>query len=344
MLVIRRYLVILPFALNSLNTSFSHPLISPEGALKRYPTPFFYKEAVPDILEGRDDRLIIVVGPCSIHDSNLALEYAIRLKALSLEVSESVLIVMRTFLEKPRSSIGWKGFLYNSPFEDSLLFGRALLSEIVSMDLLIATEFLQPLVTPYIADLIAIGFIGARTSSSQTHREMASSLPCPVGFKNNLDGNISVAVQGALSAGIPHSFMTINGSGMVSEARSLGNPHSFIVLRGSTSRPNYYRSDCLEALSLLRKEGLPPHLFIDCSHDNSGKDYLKQKEVFTSCLALRKHLPIRGLMLESHLESGNKSSITDSCLGWEETKELIYLAANHSHQSSQSRAFEPSIQ
>ncbi|MEI6531268.1 MAG: 3-deoxy-7-phosphoheptulonate synthase [Chlamydiota bacterium] len=330
----------MPFVPTSLNTSFSRPLLSPGEALKRYPSPFFSRDALPAALEGIDDRLIIVVGPCSLHDIDSSLEYARRLKKLSLAVEKEVLIVMRAFMEKPRSTIGWKGFVYDSSFEEGILNSRQLLSEIVSMGLFISTEFLQPLIAPYIADLISMGFIGARTSSSQIHREMASALPCPVGFKNSLDGNVSVAVHGALSARSAHSFMTIDTSGSAVEALSTGNPHSFIVLRGSLARPNYSPADCLKALDLLKKEGLPPQLFIDCSHGNSGKDYIKQKEVFTSCLSLKEHLPIRGLMLESHLESGNKTSITDSCLSFEETEELIYLAASCYHRSNQPTAFE----
>lgn len=268
-----------------------------------------------------------------LHEKNFSLEYAKRLKKLQEKVESKILLVMRAFIEKPRSRLGWKGLLHDPALQGSLslqeglLQSRALLAELAAIGIPLATEFLQPFIVPYIADLISLGFIGARTSASQSHREFASALLCPIGFKNSTSGDITVAVHGALSARVPHSFATINTSGTVIEAHSKGNPYSFIVLRGSETGSNYHETALQEALHLLAEENLDPYFFIDCSHGNSGKDYRKQKEVFLESLHLSQKFPIRGLILESHLEPGNQISLTDSCLGWEETEELILKAA-----------------
>lgn len=310
-----------------LNCHFD-PLLPPQEIVK---TPFSCHEArttIQNILQGQDDRLLIVTGPCSLHDSVTALEYAHRLQELSHKVEDNLFLVMRAFVEKPRSRLGWKGLLSgSSSLNEGLLASRHLLEQLAPC-IPLATEFLEPFSAPYLSDLISLGFIGARTSASQIHRQIASALPCPVGFKNSVEGDIAIAVHGALSARSPHAFMTINALGQAVQATSLGNPASFIVLRGSQRASNYHPEALSAALSLLQEEGLEPHLMIDCSHGNSGKDYRKQAVVFQRTLELLKEWPIRGLMLESHLRPGLELSLTDSCIGWEETEELILQAAD----------------
>lgn len=313
-----------------LNADLSRELITPAAALREIPAPSISKEST-NILRGQDDRLIIVTGPCSLHDPVTALEYAARLAELAHEVQDHVLLVMRAFIEKPRSRLGWKGLLADpslsgtSSFNEGILFSRKLLKDIALLGVSIATEFLEPFSAHYTADLISLGFIGARTSASQIHRQLASALPCPVGFKNSVDGDVSIAVHGALAAKSPHTFMTINQNGQAVIGSSLGNPDTFIVLRGSSRAPNYYPEALRAATNLLQEEGMPTRLMIDCSHGNSAKDYRNQAAVFQSALSG----PIMGLMLESHLLPGNELSLTDSCIGWNETRELILRAADY---------------
>lgn len=309
--------------------------LPPPGELVRAPLEPLssFRKQARDILTGQNERLLIVAGPCSLHDKESSIAYGKKLKKLSSQVEDRVFLVMRAFIEKPRTGRGWKGLLHDPSLrgdknlKEGLHTCRAIMEELTALGLPLATEFLQPLAALYLADMVTLGFIGARTSASQTHRELASALHCPVGFKNSLSGDISVAVQGALSARSPHTFLTVTSSGMIAEAHSQGNPDTFIVMRGSEKQPNYHKGHLHEALSLLKREGLPPHLFIDCSHGNSGKDFRRQRTAFDSALTLLPELPIRGLMLESHLLDGNQISLTDSCLGWEETEELIRKAA-----------------
>lgn len=315
-----------------LNADLSTTLVTPHFVRGHYPPPPL-SDAPRQILRGLDERLMIVAGPCSLHDRDLALAYATRFKELADSVADKVLLVMRCFIEKPRSRLGWKGLMYDpslqgqSSLNEGLLESRGLLCEIAKMGLALSTEFLEPFSALYTADLISLGFIGARTSASQIHRELASALPCPVGFKNSLDGDISVAVHGVLAAGSSHSFMTINERAEAVVATSVGNPDCFVVLRGSTTRSNYQREFLSAASNLLQEEGLASRLMIDCSHGNSGKDFRKQPVVFKEVLQQRASFPIIGLMLESHLRPGNELSLTDSCLGFTETEELVLLAA-----------------
>jgi 3-deoxy-7-phosphoheptulonate synthase len=284
------------------------------------------------ILEGKDERLALIVGPCSLHDPESALEYAARLKSLS---SKNFFPIMRCFIEKPRTRLGWKGMLYDPHLDGSydieagLRKSRALLLQMTEMGIPCAMELLDPLALPYFDDLITWGLVGARTSASQPHRQMASGLPFPVGFKNDCYGRIDAAMASIIASRIPHSHLAMNQQGKISARKTEGNPWTHLVLRGSDSEPNY--DSVAEVLEELKNNSLEPRLVIDCSHGNCGKDPKKQKEVFRSILET-KNRAIRGLMLESHLFAGKQPlsanlyygvSITDPCLGWEETEELI---------------------
>jgi 3-deoxy-7-phosphoheptulonate synthase len=302
---------------------------------------------IQEIIEGTSSLWTFVVGPCSLHDKDSALRYAEKLKKLQEKVEKTCLLVMRAHIEKPRTSLGWKGFLYDPYLDgsnkilDGLFLSRQLYLEIAEIGLPIATEFLEPLASSYFSDLISWGFIGARTSSSQIHRQLASLLQMPVGFKNSTDGNLESAIQGAISAQSPHNVIHMNNLGKVDEVTSPGNPFSHIVLRGSTSGPNYSSSDVFMALKKLDRR-----LLIDCAHDNSPKKPFDQKQVCLS--ALEQHLSgsgkIMGVMLEGHLKAGNQSitsssidpsvSLTDPCMGWDETEELIYLVHEALQESS----------
>ena len=275
----------------------------------------------------------------------MALEYADRLKKLSSE-TDHFFLVMRVFLEKPRTRAGWKGLLHDPHLNGSndILTGiqtsRALLLELAQKEVPIATEILEPLALPYLQDLITWGLVGARTSASQPHRQIASGLPFPVGFKNDIHGEIDVAICGILTARIPHSFLHINDEGHVASVATQGNPLTHLVLRGSETKPNFDRHSVAIGLSALAINHLEPSLLIDCSHGNSGKDHKRQQEAFRAVLeqVMEGNRSIAGLMLESHLLSGKQSlgkppsqllygvSITDSCLGWEETEVLIRSA------------------
>jgi 3-deoxy-7-phosphoheptulonate synthase len=297
-----------------------------------------HRSKIQEIIEGSSSLWAFVVGPCSLHDTNSALEYAKKLKKLQEKVEKTCLLVLRAHVEKPRTSLGWKGLLYDPYLDGSdnilegLLISRELYLKIAEIGLPIATEFLEPLVSSYFSDLVSWGFIGARTSSSQIHRQLASLLKLPMGFKNSTDGNLESAIQGAITAQRPHKFIHMNPLGKIAEVTSQGNPFSHIVLRGSTSGPNYHSSDVLMALRKLDRR-----LLIDCAHDNSPSKPFDQRDV---CLnALEQYLSgngkIMGVMLESHLKAGNQSisalsidpsiSLTDPCMGWEETEELICL-------------------
>jgi 3-deoxy-7-phosphoheptulonate synthase len=292
------------------------------------------REQIKDLISNHDRRLAIVMGPCSIHDISSALEYAERLKHLSHIVEKSCLLVMRVYTEKPRTRIGWKGLL-NDPhlngredIEEGLYQTRQLLVTLAEMNVAAATEFVDPLAHVYFNDLLSWGFIGARTSASQAHRELASSLSFPIGFKNPTDGDIDTAINGVISSRHRHSFISLNEEGMASISSGLGNPYSHIVLRGSTEGPNYNEIFTRSATRKLLANGLPGRLMIDCAHGNCSGHYLRQKEVFTNILE-RIHLgddSLFGLMLESHLEPGNLLSKTDPCIDWETTQELVLQA------------------
>ena len=295
------------------------------------------------ILDGKDDRMLVVVGPCSIHDPESALDYARRLAALAREISGRCLVVMRVYFEKPRTTIGWKGLINDPRLDDScdmahgIAIARKLLIDIADLGLAAGTEFLDPIVPQYTADLISWAAIGARTTESQTHREMASGLSMPIGFKNGTDGSIQTAIDAMKSARAPHSFLGMDQNGVTSIIKTAGNPDSHIVLRGGREGPNYYPNDVAAACEALVGSGLRPAVMVDCSHANSGKDPQKQPDVWKNIIAQRAggRREIIGAMLESHIHEGSQPpastlaglkygvSITDACMGWESTENLL---------------------
>lgn len=299
------------------------------------------REQARAILNGSDERLLVVVGPCSIHDPAAALEYARRLAELSREVADRYFLVMRVYFEKPRTTIGWKGLINDPLMDDScdmargLATARKLLLDIADLGLATGTEFLDPIVPQYIADLITWAAIGARTTESQTHREMASGLSMPVGFKNGTDGGVQVAIDAMKSARVPHSFLGIDQDGATSIVKTAGNPDAHVVLRGGRDGTNYESAQVASACGSLRKCGLRPAVMVDCSHANSGKDPRRQPVVWESILAQRAagSREIIGAMLESNLHFGAQSlnggalqygvSITDACMDWEMTESLL---------------------
>lgn len=295
------------------------------------------------ILNGTDDRLLVIVGPCSIHDPESALDYARRLVALAREVSDRYFVIMRVYFEKPRTTVGWKGLINDPHLDDScdmahgIGLARKLLLDILDLGLPAGTEFLDPIIPQYTADLISWSAIGARTTESQTHREMASGLSMPVGFKNGTDGSIQTALDAMKSARAPHSFLGIDQDGATSIVKTAGNPDSHTVLRGGREGANYHPHQVAAACAALAKSGLKPALMVDCSHANSGKDPFRQQEVWNSILSQREggRREIIGAMIESHIHAGNQPlapspselkygvSITDACLDWDSTEKLL---------------------
>jgi len=301
------------------------------------------RAAVEAILTGRDQRMLAIVGPCSIHDPEAALEYARRLARVRADVGDRFEVVMRVYFEKPRTTIGWKG-LINDPhldgsyaIETGLRIARRLLLEIAELGLPAATEFLDPIVPQYLADLVSWAAVGARTTESQTHREMASGLSMPVGFKNGTDGSLEVALDAMQAARSPHSFLGIDESGITSIVRTSGNPLGHLVLRGGRARSNFDPDSIAQALQALAARRLPPVVLVDSSHANSGKVPARQEDVWRSVVEQRRagNAGLIGLMLESHLEEGSQPfpqeraklrygvSITDACLGWPDTERLL---------------------
>lgn len=298
---------------------------------------------VQQILHREDPRLLVVVGPCSIHDPESAREYAERLQSLKAEVADQFYLVMRVYFEKPRTTIGWKG-LVNDPHlngtydvDAGLRLARKLLLDINELGIPAATEFLDPIVPQYTADLVSWAAIGARTTESQTHREMASGLSMPVGFKNGTDGSLRIAIDAMHSARHPHHFLGIDQEGAVTVVETEGNPDGHVVLRGGNTRPNYDSVSIAEAASLLTKAGLPNGIMVDCSHANSGKQHARQEDVWKNLIhqLVEGSESILGVMLESHLFEGNQPvrpnlaelrygvSITDACLGWDATERML---------------------
>jgi 3-deoxy-7-phosphoheptulonate synthase len=301
------------------------------------------RERVIRILRQEDPRLLVVIGPCSIHDEKGALEYAEKLNALRKEFADRMEIVMRVYFEKPRTTIGWKG-LINDPhldgsqdIETGLKIARRLLLEITGMGLPAATEFLDPIVPQYIADLVTWAAIGARTTESQTHREMASGLSMPVGLKNSTDGSLQIAIDAMGATRHAHSFLGINENGETSIVRTTGNPHAHVVLRGGRAKTNYDAESIRAAEEKLISEKLPPVLMVDCSHANSEKKFAKQEDVWRSVIQQRVEgtRSLLGLMVESNLFEGSQPipndlkdlrygvSLTDSCIGWETTERML---------------------
>lgn len=310
------------------------------------------RQTVRAILNGTDPRLLLIVGPCSIHDLSSAKEFAQRLRQLADNVASQFFLIMRVYCEKPRTGSGWKGFLYDPHLDGShamqqgIEWTRQLLLELASLQVPAATEFLDPLTAFFYDDLITWGSIGARTASSQVHRNLASGLSMPIGFKNGVAGNISAAVNGALAASHAHTYMRICDNGKPTISRTTGNSDAHIVLRGGEEGPNYDPSSVSDALSRLEQAKLPPRLLIDCAHHNSGKKYERQALVFQSVIhqIVEGNTNIRGLMIESHLHAGNQIipshpsllkygvSITDPCLDWNSTAHLICWGAQHFQQ------------
>lgn len=304
------------------------------------------RQAIRDILAGRDDRLLVVVGPCSIHDPEAALEYARRLAALAPQVSDRLLPVMRVYVEKPRTTVGWKGLAYDPDLDGSgdmvrgLELSRHLMREIAALGLPVATELLQPMIAPYLEDLLAWVAIGARTTESQLHRELASGLSAVVGFKNATSGDVQVALDAMHAAAHPHQHFALDAEGRPVMHGTAGNLHTHLVLRGGHGEPNYQARHVQAARNALEAAGFPPRLMVDCSHANARKDHRRQGEVLRDVLGQRLagEDSLVGVMLESHLHEGKQPlgtgelrygvSVTDACLGWETTEQLLVGVAD----------------
>ena len=300
------------------------------------------RKAIADILHHGDKRLLVIIGPCSIHDPAAALEYAQKLLPLKKQYEKELLIVMRVYFEKPRTTVGWKG-LINDPHLDGTFdinFGlrqaRQLLLTLNDMGMPASTEFLDMITPQYYADLISWGAIGARTTESQVHRELASGLSCPVGFKNGTDGNLKIAIDAIGAASHPHHFLSVTKAGHSAIVHTAGNPDCHVILRGG-KEPNYSAEHVRDAVTQLTKAGVSPRLMVDCSHANSRKDYTRQMEVAQDVAAQIRNgeQNIMGVMVESHLVEGRQDkpetygqSITDACIGWDTTEELLALLAD----------------
>lgn len=323
-----------------------HPLLTPALVLQELPASEKATEVVTTarkdaakVISGQDDRLMVIVGPCSVHDTKAALEYAALLQKEAQKHAADLLVVMRVYFEKPRTTVGWKG-LINDPqvdgsfrINEGLRLARGLLAQIAEMGLPSATEFLDPITPQYVADLVSYGAIGARTTESQIHRELASGLSMPVGFKNGTDGSIQVAVDACLSARSSHWFPSVTKEGVVAIFQTAGNPDAHIILRGgSRTGPNYGAEFVTDAAARIQKAGLSSRLVIDCSHGNSSKDHRRQPLVaadIAAQVAAGSHV-IAGVMVESHLVEGRQDwkgkdastygcSITDACISFQET-------------------------
>jgi len=336
--------------IDDLNVASNETLITPERLKREIPlsatalqTVNKGREVIRNILDGKDHRLFVVIGPCSIHDLKAAHEYAERLKVLAAEVSDTLYLVMRVYFEKPRTTVGWKG-LINDPYlddsfkiEDGLHIGRKLLLDLAEMGLPTATEALDPISPQYLQDLISWSAIGARTTESQTHREMASGLSSAVGFKNGTDGGLTVAINALQSVSSPHRFLGINQEGGVSIVTTKGNAYGHVVLRGGNGKPNYDSGSVALCEQALTKAKLTPNILVDCSHANSNKDPALQPLVMENVAnqILEGNQSIIGLMVESHLNWGCQAipknledlqygvSITDACIDWASTENTL---------------------
>ena len=332
------------------NVLRTEQLIPPADLLEKLPsTPAAERaivegrRAIQAILDGRDSRFLVITGPCSIHDETAALEYAEKLAEVGRRYADRLLVAMRVYFEKPRTTVGWKGLIYDPHLNDTfdistgLERGRRLLLAIAEMGLPTATEFLDPIVPQHLADLVCWVAIGARTTESQTHRQMASGLSMPVGFKNSTDGSTKIAVDAIVSAQARHGFLGIDQSGRTAVVHTTGNPYGHLVLRGANGGSNYDPESIALARQQLREGGAPAHLVVDCSHGNCDKDYTKMHVAFESVVGQRVagNSEIIGVMLESNINPGNQQingdasqlqygvSITDPCIGWEETARLL---------------------
>ena len=300
------------------------------------------RQQIANILHGKDNRLLVIIGPCSIHDPKAALEYAQRLLPLRQKYAKELLIVMRAYFEKPRTTVGWKG-LINDPHLNGthdINFGlrqaRKLLLELNNLGMPASTEFLDMITPQYYADLIAWGAIGARTTESQIHRELASGLSCPVGFKNGTDGNLKIAIDALGAASHPHHFLSVTKAGHSAIVHTAGNRDCHVILRGGNGAPNYSSEHVKAAAEQLTQAGLPAKLMVDCSHANSRKDFKRQMEVAQDIATQIQNgeQNIMGVMVESHLVEGRQNdpvvygqSITDACIGWDDTEQLLALLA-----------------
>ena len=337
-------------ALENVNLTSQDILLSPSQLKSNLPvseaakaTILAGRKTVSDILDRKDKRLMMVIGPCSIHDPVAAIDYAKRLKALSEEVKDSIAIIMRVYFEKPRTTVGWKG-LINDPhlngsfdIEEGLHIGRKLLLDIAEMGLPTATEALDPISPQYLHDVISWSAIGARTTESQTHREMASGLSCAVGFKNGTDGSLGVALNALQSVSSSHHFLGINSEGQVAIIRSAGNPYAHIVLRGGGGKPNYDSVNIALCEQELKAAGMTDNIMVDCSHENSNKDHKLQPLVMENITnqIIDGNKSITGLMVESNIGPGNQKilddksqmqygvSVTDKCIDWETTERTL---------------------
>ena len=300
------------------------------------------RKTIENILDEKDDRVFVVVGPCSIHDPVAAIEYAKKLKEISKKVSDNLFLIMRVYFEKPRTTIGWKG-LINDPMLDGsfkinegIRIGRKLLLDIVNLEIPTGTEYLDLISPQYIADIISWGAIGARTTESQCHRELASGLSCPIGFKNGTDGNLQITFDAIKSASGSHHFLSVTTEGKSAIFSTSGNPYCHTILRGGSNKINYDEKSIDEVSVRLDKAGLPQQIVVDCSHANSLKDHKKQMVVVADLANQLKNgeKRIKGLMIESNLVEGNQNinddkliygkSVTDACIGWEDTEKALY--------------------
>ncbi|MCI0510349.1 3-deoxy-D-arabinoheptulosonate-7-phosphate synthase [Chromohalobacter marismortui] len=336
---------------NNINVLAQDVLVTPEALKREIPlteaaerTVLEGRRTVQRILDGDDPRLVVVIGPCSIHDVDAARDYARRLRQLADAVSDSLYVVMRVYFEKPRTTVGWKGLINDPHLDDTfdiqegLRTARHLLVELAEMGLPLATEALDPISPQYLQDCISWSAIGARTTESQTHREMASGLSSPVGFKNGTDGSLDVAVNALKSVAHPHNFLGIDQGGQVAVIRTRGNPYGHVVLRGGNGKPNYDSVSVTLAEKELRAAGVTPNIMVDCSHANSNKDPSLQPLVMENIAnqILEGNTSIMGLMIESHIGWGNQKipedrsqlqygvSITDACIDWPTTETAMH--------------------
>jgi len=344
----------MPKDVYNVNIKEQYPLISPKELKSLLPVSeslknnvITFREEITAILNHEDRRMLFITGPCSVHDPEAALEYAEKLSVLRKRYIDSLYIVMRVYFEKPRTNLGWKGFIVDPYLDGSydiqqgLKDARRLLTEITKMGLPSGNEVLDPIIPQYISDLVSWSAIGARTTESQTHREIASGLSMPIGFKNGTDGDLGKAVNAILSAQHSHSFIGIDQEGKTNIFKTRGNRTGHLIMRGGSGGPNYYEEDIEKAEDMLSAIGVKPSILIDCSHANSGKNPARQERVLRSALDLRAHghESVRGIMLESNLFPGRQDltgslsslkygvSITDACIGWDETEKLINNSA-----------------
>lgn len=334
-------------AVRNTRINYIKPLISPDLLLEQLPTTdALYehitdaRQAVAKIIQGDDERLLVIVGPCSIHDSEATMEYAKRLHVLQEKYAEQLCVVMRVYFEKPRTTVGWKGLINDPDLNDSyainkgLHMARQLLLAINQLGLPVATEFLDAITPQYIADLVCWGAIGARTTESQVHRNLASGLSMPVGFKNATNGDIQVAIDAVGAALNPHHFLSVTEQGIAAIVATNGNPDCHVILRGGQNSTNYDEVSIAKTKQKLAKQRIDTRIIVDCSHGNSGKDHRKQVNVVQSiCHQVKQgETAIAGVMIESNLVEGNQKlggeltygqSITDACVGWPETEVLL---------------------